>query len=183
MKYLKLIAIMLITLGTIAIPTQVRAASAEEINREARQALQQLYSANPAARHLKSSARAVLVFPKIVKAGFILGAQHGDGALISRGRTVAYYRSDAGSYGLQAGIQKFGYALFFMNDDDLAYLRKSKGWEFGSGPSIVIVDEGMAKSFTTTTLRKGVYALTFDQRGLMAGLGLQGSKITPIHPD
>jgi lipid-binding SYLF domain-containing protein len=183
MKYSKLIIVVLITLGPFATPTHVWAADEREIDREARQALQQLYSANPAARHLRDSARAVLVFPKIVKAGFIVGAQHGDGALISHGRTVGYYRTDAASYGLQAGIQKFGYALFFMNDDDLAYLRKSRGWEFGSGPSIVIVDEGVAKSLTTTTLRKGVYAFTFDQRGLMAGLSLQGSKITPIHPD
>jgi lipid-binding SYLF domain-containing protein len=69
-----------------------------------------------------------------------------------------------------------------MTDGDLAYLRKSGGWEIGTGPSIVIVDAGMAKSLTTTTLRKGVYAIAFDQKGLMAGLGLQGSKITPIKP-
>ena len=66
---------------------------------------------------------------------------------------------------------------------DLDYLRKSGGWEIGTGPSVVIVDEGMARSFTTTTLRKGVYAFAFGQRGLMAGLGLQGTKITPIHTD
>ena len=70
-----------------------------------------------------------------------------------------------------------------MTDNDLAYLRKSGGWEVGSGPSLVIVDRGMAKSLTSTTLRKGVYAFAFGQKGLMAGLGLQGSKITEIHPD
>jgi len=70
--------------------------------------------------------------------------------------------------------------MFFMNDDALAYLRKSDGWEIGVGPSVVIVDEGMAKTLTTTTLQKGVYAFCFGQRGLMAGLGLQGSKITRI---
>src|SRR5467141_2129177 len=70
-----------------------------------------------------------------------------------------------------------------MTDNDLDYLRRSGGWEIGTGPSVVIVDEGMARSFTTTTLRKGVYAFAFGQRGLMAGLGLQGTKITPIHTD
>jgi MFS family permease len=117
-----------------------------------------------------------------LKGGFIVGAQHGEGALLSGGRTLGYYNTIAASYGLQAGVQKFGYALFFMTNSSLAYLDKSGGWELGTGPSIVVVDTGMAKSLTTTTLQKGVYALFFDQKGLMAGLGLQGSKITRITP-
>ena len=79
-------------------------------------------------------------------------------------------------------MQKFGYALFFLSDDDLKYLKSSGGWEIGVGPSVVVVDEGMARSFTTTTARSGVYAFFFNQKGLMAGLGIQGSKITEIHP-
>jgi lipid-binding SYLF domain-containing protein len=86
----------------------------------------------------------------------------------------------AGSYGLQAGVQKFGYALFLMNDNALQYLNKSDGWELGVGPSIVIVDKGKAKSLTTMTLKDDVYAFIFDQKGLMAGLGIQGSKITRL---
>jgi lipid-binding SYLF domain-containing protein len=125
----------------------------------------------------------VLVFPEIVKGGLIWGGQVGEGALISHEHTLGYYKTVAASYGLQAGIQKFGYAMFFMTNDDLAYLRKSRGWEIGSGPSVVIVNAGMAKSFTSATLRKGVYAFAFEQKGLMAGLGLQGTKINPIHPD
>jgi lipid-binding SYLF domain-containing protein len=125
----------------------------------------------------------VLVFPSVIKAGFIVGAQHDEGTLFARGKTLGYYRTTAASYGLQAGVQKFGYALFFMTDSDLAYLRKSGGWEIGTGPSVVIVDKGMARSFTTTTLKKGVYAFAFGQKGLMAGLGLQGTKITRINPD
>ena len=106
----------------------------------------------------------------------------GEGALLSGGRTLGYYNTAAASYGLQAGVQKFGYALFFMTDSSLGYLKKSGGWELGTGPSFVVVDAGMAKSMTTTTLRKDVYAFFFDQKGLMAGLGLQGSKITRITP-
>ena len=87
----------------------------------------------------------------------------------------------AGSYGLQAGAQTFGYALFFMNAGALAYLDKSDGWEVGVGPSIVVVDEGMGKSMTSTTLTQDVYAFIFSQKGLMAGLGVQGSKITKIN--
>ena len=99
------------------------------------------------------------------------------------GKTVAYYRSVAASYGLQAGGQKFGYALFFMDDDSLSYLEKSSGWEIGTGPSVVIVDKGAAKSMGTTASREGVFAFIFGQKGLMAGIGIQGSKITRITPD
>ncbi|HEY2799180.1 MAG TPA: lipid-binding SYLF domain-containing protein [Chthoniobacterales bacterium] len=161
----------------------LQAASRSEMRREARAALSELYETTPAARNLGKSAKAVLVFPQIVKAGFILGAQHGDGTLLQHGKAIGCYKTVAGSYGLQAGVQKFGYALFFMTNEDLAYLRKSGGWEIGTGPSVVIVDKGMAKAMTSTTLRKGVYAFAFSQKGLMAGLGLQGTKITPIRPD
>ena len=159
------------------------AQTAAELSQRSRRALNQLCANNSAAASLRSAAVAILVFPDIVKAGFIIGAQHGEGALLSHGRAIGYYRTTAASYGLQAGVQKFGYAMFFMNQGDLNYLRQSNGWEFGTGPSIVIVDEGMARTFSTTSMRKGVYVFTFDQRGLMAGLGLQGSKITPFRPD
>ena len=162
---------------------QLQADSAREINRESRAALQKLYSTTPGARKLGDSAVAVLIFPSVIKAGFVIGGQRGEGALFEKGKTLGYYSTTAASFGLQAGAQKFGYALFFMTDNDLAYLRKSDGWEIGTGPSVVIVDKGMAESFTSTTLRKGVYAFAFGQKGLMAGLGLQGTKITRIRPD
>jgi len=81
---------------------------------------------------------------------------------------------------LQAGIQNYGYALFFMSDSALQYVDKTDGWEIGMGPSIVIVDAGMGKSLTTTTARSDVYGFIFDQKGLMAGMGLQGSKIVRV---
>ncbi|HEY4744805.1 MAG TPA: lipid-binding SYLF domain-containing protein [Desulfuromonadaceae bacterium] len=159
------------------------AAKKAEIDRDASAALQNLYDSTPVAKMLAGKARGVLVFPNIVKGGFIVGAQYGDGALRVHGKTTGYYRSVAVSYGLQAGVQAFGYALFFMNDAALAYLKKSEGWEIGVGPSIVVVDMGVAKTLTTTTAKDDIYAFIFDQKGLMAGLGLQGSKITKIEPD
>jgi lipid-binding SYLF domain-containing protein len=80
-------------------------------------------------------------------------------------------------------VQKFGYALFFMTEEDLHWLKKSGGWELGVGPTITVVDQGLATSFSTTTAQKGVYAFFFEQRGLMAGVGIQGTKITRIIPD
>jgi len=159
------------------------AASASEIDRNATEALRTLYANTPGAKDLAMNAKGILVFPNIVKAGFIVGGQYGDGALRKRGRTVGYYRSLAASYGLQAGVQSFGYVLFFMDNKSLAYLENSRGWEIGVGPSVVVLDQGFGKSMTSTTLKKGVYAVIFSQKGLMAGLGLQGSKITPLTPD
>lgn len=158
------------------------ASRAGEISGSARAALSKLYASSPAAKMLGEKAKGILVFPSILKAGFMFGGQGGDGAMFKGGKTVAYYRTLAASYGFQAGVQKFGYALFFMTDSGLGYLNKSEGWEIGTGPSLVIVDEGFAKSMSSTTLTQDVYAYIFDQKGLMAGVGIQGSKITRIHP-
>jgi lipid-binding SYLF domain-containing protein len=155
--------------------------TAAEIDREVDTALDKLYSHQPAAKALAAEAKGILVFPGIVKGGLIIGGQYGEGALRVKGKTAGYYNSVAASYGLQAGIQKFGYALFLMTDSALAYLEKSDGWEIGVGPSIVVVDEGIAKSLTTTTAKSDIYAFFFDQKGLMAGIGLQGTKITKLN--
>jgi lipid-binding SYLF domain-containing protein len=157
-------------------------AAAAEIDRDAASALNKLYESTPAAKVLGAKAKGILIFPDIVKGGLGVGAQYGKGALLKAGRTAGYYETVAASYGLQAGLQKFGYALFFMDDAALSYLDRSGGWEVGVGPSIVVVDQGRAGALTTTTARDEVYAFFFDQRGLMAGLGLQGSKISKISP-
>jgi lipid-binding SYLF domain-containing protein len=154
------------------------AGSAAEINRDVAAALTKLYATVPETRSLGSQAKGILIFPSIVKAGFLFGAQYGEGALRQRDKTTGYYSSVAASYGLQAGIQSFGYALFLMSDSAVRYLDSSGGWELGTGPSIVILDVGAARALTTTTLQSDVYAIFFDQKGLMAGLGLQGSKIS-----
>lgn len=160
----------------------ISSSSAASLNADASAALRELYATSPAANRVGSQAKAVLVFPNILKGGFMFGGQLGNGVLFQDGEPVGYYNTVAGSYGLQAGLQRFGYALILMNDVAMAHLHNSGGWEIGVGPSIVIVDEGMAKTLTTTTLRDDVYAFVFNQTGLMAGVGLQGSKITRIQP-
>jgi lipid-binding SYLF domain-containing protein len=158
------------------------APKASEIDQNVTAALRDLYSHNEAAKALRAKAKAVLVFPDIKKGAFIVGAQYGFGALRRGETTAGYYRTAAASYGFQAGVKKFGYALFFMTDAALAYLDKSGGWAIGTGPSLVVVDQGVARSLTTTNLRSDVYAFVFDQKGLMAGIGIEGSKITKITP-
>lgn len=157
--------------------------TAETLTAEAKDSLQKLYADTPEAVDLGAKARAILVFPDVYKAGFIIGGQHGNGVLLENGQAAGYYNTTAVSYGLQAGAQKYGYALFLMNDNAIAQLHKADGFEVGVGPSIVVVDKGMAKTLTTTTLQKDIYAFVFNQSGLMAGIGLQGSKITEIHPE
>jgi len=156
------------------------AASDPELDRAANTALRKLLAESPTAQQLNKTAVAVLVFPKIIKAGFILGGAYGEGGLRQGGKTIGYYNSAAASYGLQAGVQWFGYALFFMNAGALKYLDDSKGFEIGVGPSVVVVDAGMAKKYSSTTLTQDIYAFIFSQKGLMAGLGIEGSKITRI---
>lgn len=165
--------------------TQANAAtsSASKIARDSRAALRSLYAQNSAARALGRKARGVLMFPSIVKAGLMVGAQAGNGAMIrDTGVISGFYQTTAASYGLQAGIQEFGFALFLMDDEAFRSLNRSGGWDIGSSPSLVVVDRGMAASLTTTTLDKSTYAFIFNQSGLMGGIGLQGSKITRIHP-
>ena len=159
------------------------AASARGLELDGKAALQNLYAAQPSARLLASKAKAILVFPSILKAGFMFGGQIGEGVRLEKNKVRGYYSSVAASYGFQAGIQTFGYALFFMDEESLRYLSESRGWELGVGPSLVILDQGMAKNISTTTLEKGVYAFIFNQEGLMAGLGIQGTKITPFTPN
>jgi len=179
MKMLEAIALC----ATLALGSHTAAAAgAAELARDANASLQQLYASVPAAKALGANAQAILVFPKVTKAGLGVGGQFGEGALLQKGKAVAYYNTAGASVGLQAGAQQFGYALFFMNANALAQLDKAEGFEVGVGPTVVLVDEGKAKTMTTTTAKDDVYAFIFGQKGLMAGLGVQGNKITKINP-
>ena len=193
MRYFRL-TIVLLVLGfaapTFMSPNPAAAASAEEIDRDVKIALEKLYAKSYAAKALGETAKGVLVFPGIVKGGFLVGGQFGEGALLKKKKrqtsaqvwsVTGYYNTIQVSYGLQAGIQKYGYALFFMSDSAMKWIDKSDGWEIGAGPSIVVMDIGAASSATTTTLQSEIYAFFFDPKGLMAGLGLQGTKITRIN--
>jgi lipid-binding SYLF domain-containing protein len=146
----------------------------------ARQSLRELEDSSSAARRTSKSAHAVLVFPSVLKAGFIFGAETGDGVLFRGGKAAGYYNLSGGSWGLQIGGQDFAYALFLMTPKALDYLEKSGGWQAGTGPSITVVNKGAAAEVDTTTATHDVLAFPYNGKGLMADLTFQGAKITRL---
>ena len=173
------LAILAIVVGCSA---SLQAQKAAELDKKVDQALAKLLADSEAARNLSKVAKGILVFPTVKKAGFMVGGQRGEGALRIGGKSTGYYKTTAASFGLQAGGQKFSYAMFFMTEGALEYLKKSDGWEVGVGPSIVVVDEGAARALTNSTAKESIYVFFFGQKGLMAGLGIQGSKISAFTP-
>ena len=156
--------------------------AAAELASASRAALKQVTVSVPLAKTLAPAAHAILVFLKVTKAGLGIGGQYGEGTLLKKGKAVAYYKTTGAALGIQVGAQQYGYAMFFMNAKALAQLDNHNGFEVGVGPSVVMVDDGMAKTTTTSTLKDDIYAFVFGQKGLMASIGLQGNKITKITP-
>jgi lipid-binding SYLF domain-containing protein len=171
-----------LTAGIASSAAWADAADAEKLVRQARQAINKLLAEDDDARRLNARGHAVLVFPEITKAGFIVGAQNGQGVMFVGPNVAGFYSVSGGSFGLQAGAQKYGLALFFMNQQAIDYLKRNRGFSVGAGPSVVAVNKGASKGLSTTTGLQDIYAVAFDQRGLMAGLTLNGTKISQINP-
>ncbi len=165
---------------SMAATSLASAATAEDLDRDSLQALQTLYKTEPVAKTLSKSAKGVLVFPNIIKAGLVFGGSYGEGVLLKGSQVTDYYNSVAGSWGFQAGAQSYGYAVFLMTDEAVSYIEKTKGWEVGVGPTVVVVDEGIAKNISSSSLKNDAYAFIFSQQGLMAGVSIEGTKISHI---
>jgi len=170
----------LVTAASLSIATAVHAATAEDLQKDAAQALQTLYKTNPTAQTLSKKAKAILVFPKIVKAGLIFGGSYGEGVLTKNGAFSGYYNSVSASWGWQAGAESYGYVVFLMSDKAIKYIDDTKGWEIGVGPTVVVANEGAGKNLSSSTLKDDAYAFIFDQTGLMASLSIEGTKISRI---
>lgn len=151
------------------------------IDNKVDKAIMKLISEDSVARVLLKDALAVLVFPDIKKASFVISGYYGEGALRINGKTESYYNTVAGSAGFQTGVQKYGYAVFFMNAEGLNYLREAGVWELEVGPSVTVVDKVTAKEIlSTATLKDNIYALFFDEKGVMCGGAIKDSKITKM---
>lgn len=159
------------------------AAGTDELTNDSRQALRHLTETNRLAADIAHNARAILIFPNIVKAGLVFGGAYGEGTMLKGDRVADYYNSLTASWGFQAGAQSYGYVVFLMNNKAVDYVDNTAGWEIGVGPTVVIVDEGVAKNLSTSTLKDDAYAFIFNQQGLMAGVSIEGTKISRInHP-
>jgi lipid-binding SYLF domain-containing protein len=169
-------------IATLFLIPQANAESASQLRRKSERALHHLYNNNPKAQVLGERAVAVLVFPEVIKAGFMVAAQRGDGVLFKNGQVVGYYNITSAGYGIQAGIQTLSYALFFMDDNSLKYLKKSDGFDIGSAPGLVMGDQGFSGSMSVASFQHGIAAFIWGQKGLMGGLGLQGTKISRYTP-
>jgi len=100
--------------------------------------------------------------------------------MMKKGAVTEYLNSVSGSWGWQAGAESYTYVVFLMSNKAVDYLAKSKGWELGVGPSVVVVDAGVARNLSTSTLKNDAYAFITDQQGLMASLSIEGTKISRI---
>ena len=180
-SYLSTLIFAVAAIVSMGVMNQAVAATAEDLDKDSRQALQTLYDTQPVAKTLSQTAKAVLVFPNIVKAGLVFGGSYGEGVLLEDSKVVDYYNSVTGSWGLQIGAQSYGYAVFLMTDNAIQYLKETKGWEIGVGPTVVAVDEGVAMNLSTSSLKDDAYAFIFSQQGLMAGVSIEGTKISRIN--
>jgi lipid-binding SYLF domain-containing protein len=135
-----LLAIMLATTSFVLIGmiNQAIAATAEDLDKDSHRALEKLYEINPVAKSISRSAKAVLVFPNIVKAGLVFGGSYGEGELIEGSKVAGYYNTVSGTWGLQAGAQSYGYVMFLMTNAAVKYLRETHGWEIGVGGELLI---------------------------------------------
>jgi lipid-binding SYLF domain-containing protein len=176
----KLFIIHVFLLGSLFSPCL--AESAVALREKSEKTLLHLYETNSSAQALGGKAHAVLVFPDVYAAGFLAALQRGDGVLFKNGDSAGYYNTTSLSFGFQAGVQKFSYALFFMDQSSLDYLENSEGFELGAAPSFVVADIGFNRSISTTTLHEGIFAFFFNQSGLMGGINIQGTKITKYIP-
>ena len=127
-----------------------------------------------------NSSKGVLVFPEVIKAGFVVGGTYGEGALRIGGKTVDYYSTAAASFGLLAGAQSVRIIIVFMQEDALQKFQASQGWEAGVDGSVTLVDIGAAGTLDTTTIKDPIVGFVFGNKGLMADLSLTGSKYTKI---
>ena len=155
--------------------------SQEDLLKRGRASLNELFDLSSKARDIRPQAKAILVFPDIIKAGLFVGGSGGNGVMLSpNGRMIGYYNITGLSYGLQLGAENYSQALFLVTDEALEYLNDSAGWSIGTGPHVVVVDEGMGKDMSSTTLRSDVYSFIYGQKGLMGALAIQGKKITKL---
>ncbi|OED45590.1 hypothetical protein ACH42_05025 [Endozoicomonas sp. (ex Bugula neritina AB1)] len=174
-----LIATFLMLLSLTFIQT-AKAATAYELNAEVKATLEKLYHEKPAARELAKKAKGILVFPTVIKGGFFIGGEFGEGTLLINNKVADYYNTASASIGLQAGAQARSQVILFMTSDALKKFRNSEGWEAGVDGSVAIAEFGTGGAIDSQTAQEPIIGFITDNKGLMYNLTLEGSKITKI---
>lgn len=179
---IKRIAQLCTTLALVLLASMqpVTAATKQELNAFANEALKKLYEESPAARELASQSRGMLIFPRVWKGGIGLGAEVGEGQLRIGGATAGYYMLTGGSIGLQLGLQRKSVVILFMDGQALQKFRDSEGWKAGVDGSIAVASLGAGGGIDTNTGQKPIIGFVFSNKGLMYNLSLEGSKLTKI---
>ena len=155
-------------------------ASAQEIDIRVNATIEIFNERVKEGRAFLENSKGILVFPNIVKAGFFIGGEFGEGALLVNNKTVNYYRTTGASFGFQIGAQTKSVIIVFLDNDALKKFRKSPGWEAGVDGSIAIADIGAGGSFDTTNISDPIVAFAFGNKGLMFNVTLEGSKYSRI---
>jgi lipid-binding SYLF domain-containing protein len=168
------------TLALVATIRPAESASAAEINGDVDATLNRFYLNVSGSRDLANRAAGVLVFPSIVKAGFGIGGEYGEGAMRVKGKTVGYYNSVSASVGFQVGVQARSVIIMFMTDDALARFNRVDGWKVGVDGSVALVTLGAGGSLDSNQIKQPVIGFILDEKGLMYNLTLEGSKISRI---
>lgn len=160
--------------------TGTSSSSRTSIDAQVDASLSKLYQTVPGSREMVSKAAGVLVFPSVVGASLVVGAEYGRGALRTGGRTQAYYSTTAGSIGFQAGAQSKAVIYVFNTQESLAKFRSSKGWTAGADATVAVANIGANGSVDTNTIRQPVVGFVLTNVGLEAGVSVSGAKITEI---
>lgn len=158
------------------------AASETQINTRVSETLVNFNAINSENKALGEKAAGVLVFPRVTKGGIGVGGEFGEGVLQINGKTVGYYRVEAASVGLTLGLAKHSEIIMFMTQDSLNKFRSGDGWSIGADAGITVVSGGASGSYDTQTQQKPILGFVFAEKGLIADLSFEGSKISKINP-
>ncbi len=176
----KLLFILLLLLATAVNTKSASAASADEINIGADATLKRFSKEITGGSEFLKRAKGVLVFPSVLKAGFGIGGEYGEGVLRVNGKNVSYYSTAAASIGFQLGAQSKSVVLVFMKKDALKNFRESSGWKAGVDGSVAVIKWGVGEDINTIDIKEPIVGFVFSNKGLMYNLTLEGSKFTEI---
>ena len=179
---IKFLSILTITLA-ITQSAELTAKSMNEIDAAIESSMTRFKSEIQGGDSFLEGARGVLVIPRMWKAGVVLGFEFGEGALIVDGVKVQYYKALTTSLGIQVGVGSKDLVILFFDDVAMDNFLYSSGWEVGVDGAVALFTIGAAGAADTNTFKDPIVGFVFGQKGLIAGVSMEGTKFTKIWPD